>query len=396
MDSADERFMRLALDLAEEARGRTSPNPMVGAVIVRDERIVGRGYHREAGTPHAEIHAIADAGSRAKGATIYINLEPCSHYGRTGPCTQAIIEAGLSRVVMAMIDPDPRVSGRGKAALEAHGIQVQTGILESEARKLNEAYIKYVTTGRPFVILKTAMSLDGKIATASGRSRWITSEDSRRVVHQIRDEVDAILVGIGTVIRDDPSLTTRLPNGRGRDAIRIILDSRARIPLESKVLNLNSSARTIVAVSNPQASQEKVAQLKQRAGGHGGPPLQVLMVPEQDGRVDLQALMERLGRMEIMSVLLEGGAEVNASALRAGIVDKVMVFIAPKLIGGSGSPGPIGGAGIDDLSEAVQLTDISVDRVGEDILVTGTPRGMQPRRHGDTEESKCSSPCPSL
>ena len=366
MDSIDEKFMRLALSLAGEARGRTSPNPMVGAVIVRDGRIVGRGYHREAGTPHAEIHAIADAGEKARGATIYVNLEPCSHYGRTGPCTQAIIEAGLSRVVMAMMDPDPRVSGSGKAVLEAHGIQVRTGILESEARKLNEAYIKYITTGkRPFVILKTAMSLDGKIATASGQSRWITSQDSRERVHQIRDEVDAILVGIGTVIRDDPSLTTRLPNGRGRDAIRIILDSRARIPLKSRVLNLDSPARTIVAVT-PQAPQEKVAQLKQRA--------EVLTVPEQNGRVDLKALMERLGRMEIVSALLEGGAEVNASAVKAGIVDKVMVFIAPKLISGSGSPGPIGGAGIDDLSEVVQLTGISVDRVGEDILITGVPQ----------------------
>ena len=375
MNAVDEKFMGLALSLAEEARGRTSPNPMVGAVIVRDGQIMGSGYHRKAGTPHAEIHAIADAGARAKGATIYVSLEPCSHYGRTGPCTQAIIEAGLSHVIMAMIDPNPRVSGRGKATLEAHGIRVQTGTLESQARKLNEAYIKYVITGRPFVILKTAMSLDGKIATAAGQSQWITSEDSRRMVHQIRDEVDAILVGIGTVISDDPSLTTRLevssdpfsPKGNsmedgGQDAIRIILDSRARIPLKSRVLNLDSPAPTIVAVTS-QAPQERVAKLEQRA--------EVLIIPEQNGRVDLQALMEKLGQMQITSVLLEGGAEVNASALKAGIVDKVMVFIAPKLIGGSGSPGPIGGAGIDDLSESVLLTDISVDRVGEDILVTG-------------------------
>jgi len=235
MGSVDERFMRLALDLAEEARGRTSPNPMVGSVIVRDGQIVGSGYHRKAGTPHAEVYAIANAGAKAKGAAIYVSLEPCSHYGRTGPCTQAIIEAGLARVVMAMMDPNPRVSGRGKKILEDHGIQVQTGILEDEAQKLNEAYIKYITTGSPFVILKTAMSLDGKIATTSGQSQWITSEDSRKIVHQIRDEVDAILVGIGTVLSDDPSLTTRLSDGGGQDATRIILDSRARIPLESRV-----------------------------------------------------------------------------------------------------------------------------------------------------------------
>lgn len=363
MGSVDRKFMRLALDRAEEARGRTSPNPMVGSFIVRDGQIVGSGYHRKAGTPHAEVHAIADAGAKAEGATIYVSLEPCSHHGRTGPCTQAIIEAGLARVVMAMMDPNPKVSGRGKKILEDHGIQVQAGILEDEAQKLNEAYIKYITTGSPFVILKTAMSLDGKIATASGQSQWITSEDSRKIVHQIRDEVDAILVGIGTVLSDDPSLTTRLPGGGGQDATRIILDSRARIPLESRVLNLDSPARTIVAVT-PQASQEKVDQLKHRA--------EVLIIPEQDGRVDLQALMAKLGQMEVMSILLEGGAEVNASALKAGIVDKVMVFIAPKMIGGREAPCPIGGAGIDNLSDAVRLIDMSVEQVGPDILVTGT------------------------
>ena len=370
MDNVDERFMKLALSLAERARGRTNPNPMVGAVIVRDGLMVGQGYHRRAGTPHAEIHAIADAGAKTEGATIYVSLEPCSHHGRTGPCTEAIVKAGLSRVVMAMTDPNPRVSGRGKRILEEHGIQVTTGILESESRKLNEAYIKYITTDRPFVILKTAMSLDGKIATASGCSRWISCEDSRRLVHQIRDEVDAIMVGIGTVLRDDPSLTTRLgiPLEKGHDPIRIILDSRASIPLKSKVLNLDSPAGTIIAVT-PQAPQDKIDQLKQRA--------EVLILPEQSGRVDLEALMEKLGRMEIMNILLEGGAEVNASALKAGIIDKVMVFIAPKLISGSTSPCPIGGAGIDDLSEAVYLNDISVERIGEDILVTGIPGGKE-------------------
>jgi len=362
MDSVDEKFMRLALDLAEKARGRTSPNPMVGAVIVRDGQVVGSGYHHKAGTPHAEVHAIADAGAEAKGAVIYVSLEPCSHYGRTGPCTQAIIEAGLSRVVMAMLDPNPLVSGRGKKILEDHGLQVQAGVLESEARKLNESFIKYITTGRPFVILKTAMSMDGKIATTSGQSKWITSEDSRKIVHQIRDEVDAILVGIGTVFHDDPSLTTRLPDGGGQDATRIILDSRARIPLGTKILHLDSPARTIVAVT-PQAPQEKVHQIRQFAD--------VLVMPEQDGRVDLQALMAKLGEMEVMSLLIEGGAEVNASALKAGIVDKVMVFIAPRLIGGCEAPCPIGGAGIDELSDAVCLTDMSVELVGPDVLITG-------------------------
>jgi diaminohydroxyphosphoribosylaminopyrimidine deaminase/5-amino-6-(5-phosphoribosylamino)uracil reductase len=369
MEDIDGKFMRLALNLAEKARGRTSPNPMVGSVIVRDGEIVGRGYHKKAGTPHAEIHSIIDAGEKTKDATMYVSLEPCSHHGRTGPCTEAIIKSGVSRVVMAMMDPNPLVSGRGRRILEEHGIEVRSGVLEDKARKQNEVFIKYITTRRPFVIMKTAMSLDGKIATATGKSKWITCEESRGKVHQIRDEVDAIMVGIGTVICDDPSLTTRLPDKKGRDPIRIILDSRARTPLESKVLNLDSTVKTIVAVT-PQASDEKIAKLRERA--------EVLIIPEKNGRVDLQALMGKLGEMEITSLLLEGGAEVNGSALKAGIVDKVMVFIAPKLIGGgTASPCPIGGDGIDELSEAIFLDDISVEKVGDDILVVGTPKGKK-------------------
>jgi len=361
MENIDEKYMRLAIDLAKKAKGRTSPNPMVGAVIVKNGEIVGTGYHQKAGTPHAEVHAIADAGDKSKGATIYVSLEPCSHHGRTGPCTEAIIKAGISRVVMAMPDPNPRVDG--KAILESHGIQVITGILEEEARKLNEVFIKYITTGLPFVILKTAMTLDGKIATHSGKSKWITSEDSRKLVHQIRNEVDAIIVGIGTVIKDDPSLTTRLPDGNGRDAIRIVLDSHARISLDSKILNLNSKAKTIVAVTS-SAPEDKISQIKQKA--------EVLVVSEQNGRIDFQDLMKKLGKMEITSILIEGGSEVNVSAIKSGIVDRIMFFIAPKLFGGREAPGPIGGDGIDDPSEAIKLKDISVTQVGEDILVTGT------------------------
>jgi len=362
MENIDEKYMRLALDLARKAKGRTSPNPMVGAVIVRDGEIVGTGYHQKAGTPHAEVHAIADAGDKTKDATIYVSLEPCSHYGRTGPCTEAIIEAGISRVVMAMPDPNPRVSG--KAILESHGIEVTTGILEDEAQKLNEVFIKYINTGLPFVILKTAMSLDGKIATYSGKSKWITSEESRNIVHQIRNEVDAVIAGIGTVIADNPSLTTRLPDGNGRDAIRIILDSHARISLESKVLNLNSTAKTIVAVT-PSAPKDKTDKIRQKA--------EVLIVPEKYSRIDICELMKTLGKMEITSVLIEGGSEVNASAIKSGIVDRVMFFIAPKLMGGRNAPGPIGGDGVDDPSEAIKLKDVSVTQIGEDILVTGTP-----------------------
>ena len=356
--------MRLAIELARKAKGCTSPNPMVGAVIVKDGEIVGRGYHQKAGTPHAEVHAIEDAGEKAKGATIYVSLEPCSHYGRTPPCTQAIINAGLSGVVTAMTDPNPRVNGNGKAILESHGIEVKTGVLEEEARKLNEFFIKYITTGLPFVILKTAMTLDGKIATHSGKSKWITSEESRKRVHQIRNEVDAVMVGIGTVIKDDPSLTTRLSDGNGRDALRIILDSHARIPLDAKVLNQESNAKTIVAVT-PSAPEDKIDQIRQKA--------EVIIIPERDGRVDIFELMKKLGQMEITSVMIEGGAEVNASALKAGIVDKAMFFVAPKIFGGKDTSSPIGGDGVEDPSEAIKLKDISVERIGEDMLITGIP-----------------------
>jgi len=367
-----ETFMRRALELAAQARGRTSPNPMVGAVIVKAGEIVGEGYHHKAGTPHAEIHAINSADAKAKGAQLYVTLEPCCHQGRTPPCTKAIIQAGISSVVMAMYDPNPLVSGKGKAELETHGITVQSGLLEHEARKLNEFYIKYITSGLPFVILKSAMSLDGKIATYTGKSKWITSELSRRKVHELRDIVDAILVGIGTVINDNPSLTTRLlalersegMDREGKDAIRVIVDSKAQIPLPSRVLNLDSMAPTLVAVTQ-KAPENKISQLK-AAGA------EVLVVPERnDGKVRLKTLMEILGKRQITSVMIEGGSEINASALKEGIVDKVMIFIAPKFIGGKTAPGLVGGQGIELLSNAIGLRDIQVSKIGEDILVEG-------------------------
>ncbi len=358
----DEKYMRIAIELAEKGKGRTSPNPMVGAVIVKNDEIVGTGYHQRAGTPHAEIHAITEAGEKAKDSTMYVNLEPCSHYGRTPPCTDAIIKAGISKVIIAMTDPNPKVNGKGKAILESQGIKVVTGILEQEARRLNEVFIKYITTGMPFVTIKVAMSIDGKIATFCRRSKWISCDDSRLLVHQIRNEVDAIVIGIGTVLCDNPMLTTRLPNGR--DAIRVVLDSRARIPLDSNVLNINAQAKTIVAVTK-LATEEKIERLRKYA--------EVLIIPEKDGRVDIVELMKKLAEMEITNILIEGGAEVNASALKGKIVDRVMFFIAPKIIGGNTAPGPIGGNGVEDPSEAIKLTDISIRQVGEDILVSGKP-----------------------
>jgi len=359
-----EKFMRRALELAAQARGCTSPNPMVGAVIVKAGEIVGEGYHHKAGTPHAEIHAINNAGGKARGAQLYVTLEPCCHRGLTPPCTAAIIQAGISSVVMAMQDPNPLVSGRGKAELEAHGITVQSGLLERKARKLNEFYIKYITTGLPFVILKSAMSIDGKIATYTGKSKWITSEVSRQKVHELRDTVDAILVGIGTVINDNPSLTTRLMGKEGKDAVRVIVDSNARLPLPSRVLHLDSTAPTLIAVT-PKAPDDKIS-LLQATGAES------LIIPARnDGKVSLKALMATLGKRKITSVMIEGGSEINASALQEGIVDKVMIFIAPKFIGGRTAPGLVGGQGIEHLSNAIGLEDIRVSKIGEDILIEG-------------------------
>ncbi|MHB1125987.1 MAG: bifunctional diaminohydroxyphosphoribosylaminopyrimidine deaminase/5-amino-6-(5-phosphoribosylamino)uracil reductase RibD [Bacillota bacterium] len=360
----DKHYMRRALGLAKRAEGRTSPNPMVGAVIVKDGRIIGKGYHHRAGTPHAEVHALKQAGPAARGATLYVNLEPCSHYGRTPPCAQAVLEAGISRVVAAINDPNPLVAGKGLKLLQDSGISVQVGILEEEARQLNEVFIKHITTGMPFITLKAAMTLDGKIATRTGESRWISGEASRLYVHRLRDRYDAVLVGIGTVLADNPMLTTRLPEGKGRDPVRVIVDSHLRIPLEAQVVVLQESpAHTIIATLAEQDLQ-KVAALEARG-------VRVLEIDELEGRVDMGKLMATLGRQGITSVLVEGGAEINASVLRQGIVDKVYFFVAPMLLGGSAAPGPIGGPGADKVAEALRLSKVSCRNSGGDMLISG-------------------------
>jgi len=361
----DEDYMKLALELAGKAKGRTSPNPMVGAVVVKDGKIVGQGYHREAGQPHAEVNALNKAGKEAEGATLYLNLEPCVHYGRTPPCTKRIIESGIKRVVMAIEDPNPLNSGRGAKELRETGIEVEVGPLADQAAKLNEVYIKYITTKRPFVILKSAMSLDGRIATRTGDSKWITSESSRAYVHQLRGELDAILVGIETILRDNPRLTVRTqdpgPRIPVKNPIRIIVDSRARVPSDAKVLD--GEAPTLVAVTK-YAPAEKLNELKRRGAG-------VLIVDDKARRINLDKLMVELGRSEITSVLIEGGGQVNASALADGIVDKVLFFIAPKIIGGARAPGPVAGEGPAKLNQAIGLRNISLRRFGDDILVEG-------------------------
>jgi diaminohydroxyphosphoribosylaminopyrimidine deaminase/5-amino-6-(5-phosphoribosylamino)uracil reductase len=360
--SMDRIFMKMAMELAVKARGRTSPNPMVGAVVVKEGTVVGRGYHAKAGTPHAEIHALNEAGEAARGATIYVTLEPCCHYGRTGPCTDAIINSGITRVVTAMADPNPLVSGKGIRVLESAGIEVTSGVMEEEALELNEVFIKYITTLRPFVVAKAAVSMDGKIATRSGKSKWITGAAAREYGHQLRDWHDAIMVGIGTVRSDDPSLTTRLPGGRGRDPVRIILDSRASIPPNARVLTQQSEVPTLIAAT-AGAPPEKVEALR-RAGA------EVIFV--NDGpKVDLDELMSILGGRGITSVLIEGGAMVHGSAFTAQIVDKVAWFIAPKIIGGQDAPGPVGGPGVDNPSEAAVLERVKVRQLGPDLLVEG-------------------------
>ena len=365
MDETHIAFMQRALDLARQAKGRTSPNPLVGAVIVKDGKVIGEGYHKKAGTAHAEVHALNAAGENAKGATLYTNLEPCCHWGRTPPCTEALIHAGITHVYIAEVDPNPSVAGKGVQQLQNAGINVHVGICEQEASDLNEVHRKYIQTGKPFVILKTAMSLDGKIATASGESQWITSEASRQYGHEIRDVVDAILVGRGTVERDNPSLTTRLHDRKGQDATRIVLDSHGKTCTDARIFNAESEADVIIAAT-AEAPPENVNGLE-KAGA------EVIIVPASHGnQVCFKSLMKILGKREITSVLIEGGGEINASAIAAGVVDKVMCFVAPKLIGGQNAPGPIGGIGIRSLADAVNLQRINITPMPEhDILIEG-------------------------
>jgi diaminohydroxyphosphoribosylaminopyrimidine deaminase/5-amino-6-(5-phosphoribosylamino)uracil reductase len=361
----DEKYMRIAFQLAEKARGRTSPNPMVGALVVKGGRIIGRGYHRKAGEPHAEAIALKKAGWKAKGATLYVTLEPCSHTDkRTPPCTPLVLQSKVKRVVVSMVDPNPRVSGGGIRALRKAGLDVVTGVLEAEAKKLNEAYVKYINTGMPFVTVKIAQTLDGKIATASGESKWITGEQARAEGHRLRNSNDAILVGINTVLNDNPSLTTRIPGGR--DPIRVILDSRLRIPLNAKIITQKSLAKTYIATLDTMPKGKLVKLLDTGT--------EILLARGREGRVDLKDLIKMLGRFGITSVLIEGGAEVNASALKSGIVDKVVMFIAPKLMTGADSLCSIGGKSPAKLGRAVILHHVTSSFVGRDMMVEGYVR----------------------
>lgn len=353
--------MALALELAAKGRGSVSPNPMVGAVIVKDGKIIGTGYHEKCGEGHAEVNAFKNATEEVQGATIYVTLEPCSHYGKTPPCADKIIEKGIAKVVIGTLDPNPLVAGRGVQKLLDVGIEVKSGILEDECKKINEVFMKYIVKKEPFVIMKAAMSLDGKIATKTGESKWITGETARKNVHELRSEVSGIMVGVNTVLKDDPELTSRIENGK--NPIRIIVDSKLRTPISSKILESANQVKTIIATTISE-DNEKVATFKEK-GVH------IIKTKTKDNRVDLNDLMKKLAIEKIDSVLLEGGSELNFSALNEGIVDKVQFYIAPKIIGGNGSKSPVGGNGIELLKDAFMLKDLTYKNAGDDLLIEG-------------------------
>jgi diaminohydroxyphosphoribosylaminopyrimidine deaminase/5-amino-6-(5-phosphoribosylamino)uracil reductase len=363
------QYMRRAIVLARKAYGRTSPNPMVGAVVVKGGEVVGEGYHSRAGQPHAEIEALSRAGHYAGSADLYVTLEPCCHFGRTPPCTEAIIEAGIKRVFVGMKDPNKQVSGKGLRSLKKHGIVIVPGVLKEECVKLNEPFIKMIKTGMPFVILKTAMSLDGKIATRSGDSRWITGKLARNHVHKIRNQVDAILVGTKTVLKDDPRLTCRLKVEDVKHPIRIILDRKNRIPLTAKVFK-NSRSQKVVYVTGPDISSRRLKNLISKK-------VVVLNGKILKSGFDIKHLLKELASRDMNSILIEGGADLNASVVKAGLVDRVVAFISPILIGGAQAPGFLGGQGVVKVEGAMKLKDINVTKIGEDLMVEATPCSVE-------------------
>lgn len=354
----DEYWMKRALHLAQKGWGRTSPNPMVGAILVKNGKMVGQGYHTKAGEAHAEIVALREAKEEVKGSVLYINLEPCVHYGKTPPCAPQIIQSKVKRVVIGMEDPNPLVSGKGIEILRRAGLEVEVGVLEKECRRLNEAFSKFILKKEPFVILKVAVTLDGKIATRNGDSRWISGEASRHFVHQWRDRVDGVLVGIQTVLKDDPLLTARIKNGR--DPYRIVLDSRLRIPEEARVIG-TSPSRAIIA-STEMAPKDKIEKLEQMG-------VQVLLLDTKEGKINLKSCLSKLGEMGMVSLMVEGGSRVNGSFLDEGLIDKLLLFLSPKIIGDRKALGIFDGKGISSIQEVLVLKGMKTRKMGEDILI---------------------------
>lgn len=359
--SYDEKYMRLAMQLAGNAIGRTSPNPLVGAVIVKDNRVVGCGWHRKAGTPHAEVHALNQAGELAQGADVYVTLEPCAHYGKTPPCAKALVEAKVKNVYGGLLDVNPKVAGKGFKILEDAGIHVEYGFLQDELRKQNEVFFKWIEHKKPFVVLKAAMTLDGKIATATGQSKWITNETSRSYGYKLRDIYDGIMVGINTVIEDNPMLTARVDGGK--NPIRIVVDSSLKIDINANVVQ-DKSAKTIIATTD-KADKDKILKLQAQ-------DIDVIVVDkDENDKVDIEKLLDILGQQNICSILVEGGATLSGSFVAKKLVDKVYFFIAPKIVGGKEAKTPVAGAGILNLQEALALKDIQIEKLEEDILIIG-------------------------
>ena len=354
----DEDYMRQALRLARKGLGKTSPNPMVGAVIVKDNQVIGKGYHRYFGGKHAEINAIENAGESVDGATLYVNLEPCCYHGKTPPCVDAVIRNKIGRVVIGSLDPNSRVSGKSVELLRQQGIETKVGVLEEECRSLNEAHFKYMATGMPLVTVKFAQTLDGRIATITGNSRWISSAESRRLAHKLRATNDAVMVGAGTILHDDPQLTVRLV--KGRNPARIILDSGLRIPLASKVITSREAASTIVATTS-RADKDKLSRLQSMG-------IEVVVTQEDGaGKVDLKELLGMLGQRGISSVLVEGGSEVITSMLRLNLVDKLVIIVAPRIMGKGIEA--VGELKINDVSKALKLSFKKINRMGEDLVI---------------------------
>jgi diaminohydroxyphosphoribosylaminopyrimidine deaminase/5-amino-6-(5-phosphoribosylamino)uracil reductase len=370
----DEHYMRMALDLAEKGRGRAAPNPVVGAVIVgADGSVIGQGCHERYGDLHAERNALKncrEAGKSAVGATMYVTLEPCCHHGKQPPCTEAILEAGIRRVVVGSADTNPKVAGGGIRILREHGIEVTEGVLKAACDESNRIFFHYITTGTPYVVMKYAMTLDGKIAAYTGLSKWVTGEEARAHVQKLRHDLTGIMVGIGTVLEDDPLLTCRLPDSK--DPVRIVCDTHLRIPLASRIVQTAREVPTILATCSEDP--ERVARLEEKG-------CRILQVSHSgDMHLDLRDLMCRLGRENIDSILLEGGGRLNWSALQSGIVNRVMAYISPKLFGGASAMTPVAGQGIPDPAQAFKLENASVTRFGVDFLIEGelqTDRSMQ-------------------
>lgn len=352
-------YMRRALELAERGMGHTSPNPMVGCVVVKDGRVVTEGYHERYGGYHAERSALARCDADLRGAELYVTLEPCCHHGKTPPCTDIILERGIGSVFIGAMDPNPKVAGRGAQILREHGLEVETGVLEEECLGLNEAFFHYITTGMPYVVMKYAMTLDGRIAAYTGDSKWVTGKEARRHVHGLRKRYSAIMVGVGTVLADDPMLNCRICEGV--DPVRVVCDSKLRIPLESQIVQTAKNIPTIVAYAVSDMEKED----KLRGAGVG------LIRTDGNGRVDFVKLLKELGRQKIDSVLIEGGGTLHGTALKSGMVNRVYSYIAPKLIGGKGAKSPIEGEGFSVMRDALEIKDVEIVQLGADICITG-------------------------